>query len=185
MRLRTIITALLALAAAGGSAAFASGTAAPAGADVAAAGIQQVPVGEIAPGQAEYYATAESLVNGLPVTPPRLKVVFDQPLHIMTRQVSQAEYAECVKADACRPLHRLQRNDLSPDLPVVGVNWLDATSYARWYSEQTGEHYRLPTYAEWVHAAGEAFTEDQRIDIYDPNNPAQRWLADYALETQR
>lgn len=180
MRLRTIISAVTAVA---GFAAFASG--AYPGAHALAAGSPESQIAVIAPGEIEYYATAESLVDGRPVPPPRLKVAFTQPLRIMKRQVSQAEYAECVKAEACRPLHKLQRNDVSPDLPVVGVNWQDATSYARWYSEQTGSLYRLPTYAEWVHAAGEAFTEDLRVDIYDPDNPAQQWLAEYALETQR
>jgi len=139
----------------------------------------------IQPGSVEYYTTAESLHNGMPVTPPRLQSTLEKPLHVMKRLVSQAEYAQCVKDEGCRPLHKTQRNDVSPDLPVVGVSWDDAHAYARWYSEKTGEQYRLPSYAEWVHVAGEAFKEDQRLDLYDPDNPAQRWLAEYALEAQR
>ena len=186
MRLRTIVSAVFRLAAAGGLAALAMG--AYPSLHVFAASATDDMLATIAPGKVEYYTTAEGLVNGMPVMPARVTVHFEQPLHVMKRLVSQAEYAQCVSEKGCRPLDKAQRNDVSPDLPVVGVSWEDATAYARWYSKRTGRNYRLPTYGEWAHAAGEAFKEDLRLDIYNPensNNPAQRWLAEYALETQR
>ncbi|WP_020506609.1 SUMF1/EgtB/PvdO family nonheme iron enzyme, partial [Lamprocystis purpurea] len=33
--------------------------------------------------------------------------------------------------------------------PVINVSWEDAVAYAAWLSKETGEHYRLPTEAEW------------------------------------
>jgi sulfatase modifying factor 1 len=40
-----------------------------------------------------------------------------------------------------------------PEQPVVGVTWLEASSYCLWLSELLGGHWRLPTEAEWEHAA--------------------------------
>jgi formylglycine-generating enzyme required for sulfatase activity len=37
--------------------------------------------------------------------------------------------------------------------PVINVSWDDATAYAAWISQQTGERYRLPSDAEWEYAA--------------------------------
>ena len=36
--------------------------------------------------------------------------------------------------------------------PVMNVSWEDATAYAAWLSEETGEAYRLPSESEWEYA---------------------------------
>lgn len=182
MHFRTIASAISRAAAAGGLAALAMGV--YPGLQASASGVPDS-IAVIETGTVEYYTTAEALRNGMPVVPERIQFTLQRPLHVMKRLVSQAEYLECVQDEACKPLHKSQRNDTSPDLPVVGVSWNDAHAYARWYSEKTGQIYRLPTYGEWVHVAGEAFKEDQRLDLYNPDNPAQQWLAEYALEAQR
>ncbi|MBE1206164.1 SUMF1/EgtB/PvdO family nonheme iron enzyme [Aminobacter carboxidus] len=61
-------------------------------------------------------------------------------------------------------------------LPVTGVSFRDATAYANWLSDRTGETWQLPTDEEWAFAAAERFVDDT-LGIEDSNNPAARWLA--------
>ena len=37
--------------------------------------------------------------------------------------------------------------------PLVGISWSESKEYAAWLASKTGFEYRLPTEAEWVHAA--------------------------------
>ena len=41
----------------------------------------------------------------------------------------------------------------APGQPVVGVSWDDAMGFCAWLSEAAGGRWRLPTQAEWEHAA--------------------------------
>jgi formylglycine-generating enzyme required for sulfatase activity len=40
-----------------------------------------------------------------------------------------------------------------PDQPVAAVSWFEAVEYCEWLSGVSGKRYRLPTEAEWEHAA--------------------------------
>ncbi len=67
-------------------------------------------------------------------------------------EVTFEEYDACVAARGCSQgpadngWGRGQR-------PVINVSWEDAQDYARWLSARTGQHYRLPSEAEWEYAA--------------------------------
>lgn len=136
-------------------------------------------------GEFSHYPAGDYLRHGNPVSPTPRMVRFERDFQVMARQVSQAEYAACVSDGACKRLDKGQRESTDPDLPAVGISWRDATAYAAWLSARIGKHYRLPTYAEWVYAAGSAYKEEVIVDTTDPSDPAQRWIAEYELETRR
>jgi formylglycine-generating enzyme required for sulfatase activity len=66
--------------------------------------------------------------------------------------VTVAEYACFVRAGYAEPVGwQTQLGNL--DHPVVSVSWHDATAYAAWLVERTGQPWRLPSEAEWEKAA--------------------------------
>jgi len=61
--------------------------------------------------------------------------------------------------------------------PVIDVKWVEAEEFARWLSAKTGQHYRLPTEAEWEYAARAGTTTAYSWG----DNPAD--FPDYAWNT--
>ena len=64
--------------------------------------------------------------------------------------VTNREWNACFQAGGCARKADV-RPDEGPDNPVVRVNWHEAAQFARWLSETTGRHYRLPTEQEWYY----------------------------------
>jgi formylglycine-generating enzyme required for sulfatase activity len=80
--------------------------------------------------------------------------VFVDPFELAVCPVTRAEYERFIDATG----HDLPRDWahpplMKPDLPVVGVSWLDAVAYCAWRSTRDGRDVRLPTEAEWEFAA--------------------------------
>lgn len=89
---------------------------------------------------------------------------------IMQTEVTNAEYARCVTAQACTPPANQRWNDPAyAKHPVTNVNWGQANQYAGWAGG------RLPTEAEWEKAARGT---DQRSYPWG-NTPIQDDLLNY------
>jgi formylglycine-generating enzyme required for sulfatase activity/energy-coupling factor transporter ATP-binding protein EcfA2 len=63
--------------------------------------------------------------------------------------------------------------------PVINVSWEDAVAYARWLSQATGKHYRLPTESEWEFSARSGGNDEIWAGTSD-----EQQLADYAVYRQ-
>lgn len=127
----------------------------------------------------DYPLPGEFLAAGRPATAPVQKKAVPA-FRIMKQHVSLTDYGFCVAAGACAAA---DAGASIEDVPVTGVNALDAEAYARWYSQVTGEIWRLPTALEAAAAAGERFGGEPFPAVADdPANPAARWLRRYREE---
>src|SRR5207248_7105119 len=80
--------------------------------------------------------------------------VFLDSFELAVYPITRAEYGEFVSATGHElPKDWLHPSFAQPDLPVVGVSWLDAVDYCAWRSAAEGRDVRLPTEAEWEYAA--------------------------------
>ena len=136
---------------------------------------------ELHAGAVSYRVAGDFTRAGKQAEAPLVSVRFERPLSIMQHQVGAADYQRCVDEAACRALDR--NVPIAIDRPAVEVSWHDADAYAAWLSRKTGEHYRLPTDAEWAFAAGSKFADDG-LPV-DDNDPSKRWITRYERESDR
>jgi formylglycine-generating enzyme required for sulfatase activity len=136
----------------------------------------------ISPRAFEYREAGEFTRGARAVDAPIVSGMRRKPLTIMRRQVTAAEYEECVREGGCP----VSLQDIGPgvDRPVVKVSWRDVSAYASWLSRKTGRTYRLPTDEEWAFAAGSRFSDDS-LGAEESADPSKRWLARYEKESNR
>ncbi|HYM02328.1 MAG TPA: SUMF1/EgtB/PvdO family nonheme iron enzyme [Stellaceae bacterium] len=143
-------------------------------------GVATPPMVVLQPRPFPYRLAGEFTRDGRPASPPARTHPLDRPLVIMARQVTAAEYDQCVAEHACPAI---PEDGDAIDRPAVKVSWHDATAYAAWLSRRSGATYRLPTDEEWAFAAGSRYRDDGLPE--DGADPARRWLAQYARDAER
>jgi sulfatase modifying factor 1 len=90
---------------------------------------------------------------GLDCERPAHKVWVDA-VEMAACQVTNSEYARFIAASqVVEPPEWNNPDFCRPDQPVVSVSWFEAVAYCEWLSRAAGGRYRLPTEAEWEHAA--------------------------------
>ena len=134
----------------------------------------------IAPRTFTYRADGEVVRGVYPVDAPLVTVIERNPLTIMKHHVRVSEYEACVQEGACVPA--ANPGAQGQDVPVTGVSFDDASAYARWLSEKTGEDWRLPSDRQLAFAGGTRFPDDASGLDPDNKNPALKWIADYERE---
>jgi sulfatase modifying factor 1 len=107
--------------------------------------------------------------------------VWVDAFHLAATQVTNAEYARFLRATGAAPPPFWDDKNLNhPQQPVAGTSWQDAARYCEWLTAQSGRHYRLPTEAEWEHAARGGLEQKQ----FPWGDSAPHSLPDYATRWQ-
>jgi formylglycine-generating enzyme required for sulfatase activity len=124
------------------------------------------------------YRPAGEFRQGTRIVDAPLQEVEVMALEIMKFHVSEADYARCVAVKACAET----ASGGVAGAAQTNVNHADATTYAVWLSDQTGQSWRLPTDAEWLRAAGERGADDGFAADANSADPSRRWIASYRRE---
>ena len=118
--------------------------------DTLKTGIQGPEVAVIPVGQYEMGSTPHEFGHHKDEYPQHY-IQIQKPYAIGRYTVTADEFAHF-----CKDTEWSFRDDLiqsSGKIPVINLRLVDVNLYLQWLSEQTGQTYRLPTEAEWEHAA--------------------------------
>jgi formylglycine-generating enzyme required for sulfatase activity len=103
--------------------------------------------------------------------------VYVSAFWIDKTEVNNAQYQLCQFEGSCTPPSETRNSFSSEQLPVVGVNWMQAMAYCRWAGG------RLPTEAEWEKAArgtdARAYPWGEKFDGSRLNYCDQNCVADW------
>ena len=127
------------------------------------------------------YRPAGEFRQGTRIVDPPVETIAAPAINVMKHHVSEADYALCVADGACPEAPSGNR----PYLAQTNVNFIDATAYARWLSDQTGVEWRLPTDADWQRLAGNRAFDDAFPAEANGDDPSRRWIASYRREVER
>jgi formylglycine-generating enzyme required for sulfatase activity len=80
--------------------------------------------------------------------------VWVDAFEMANHPITCADYGAFLDDTGHERPHDWDRFAAAPDLPVVGVSWLDCQVYCTWHNQRSsGSDVRLPTEAEWERAA--------------------------------
>ena len=140
------------------------------------AGIVPAETVTIGAGTFDFEPTGEFVAGGFEIDPGDRSVEIDGPVEIMKYQVSLGDYLGCVTAGKC---DAPDTHSADPEAAVTGINFIDAEAFAEWFSDRTGERWRLPTPEEWAYVAAERFAGEVFTRGEDPSNPSVAWIRRY------
>ena len=100
---------------------------------------------------------------------PVHEVRIAQPFALGRYEVTFAEYDRYAQATGKEKQYDTWDSGRG-NRPVINVSWQDAQGYVKWLSQETGQHYRLPSEAEWEYAARAGST----TKYYWGNSPSGR-----------